>query len=84
MNLASMEKSVFNNQFGAFVRHKRTEMKWSQSKLASELGNNAQNISRIERGELSPTFFWVSRLAKVFGIELSIFVDQFSEFAKTN
>jgi ribosome-binding protein aMBF1 (putative translation factor) len=75
-----MEKFEFNKQFGAFVRHKRTEMKWSQSKLASELGNNAQNISRIERGELSPTFFWVSRLAKVLGMEYSVFVAEFVDF----
>lgn len=75
-----MDKSDFNQRFGAFLRHKRTVKGWSQSRLASELGNNSQNISRIERGELSPTLFWISKLADAFGDELSVLIKEFDEF----
>lgn len=75
-----MEKSEFNDRFGAFLRHKRASKGWSQSRLASELGNNSQNISRIERGELSPTLFWVSKLADAFNDELSVLIKEFAEF----
>jgi ribosome-binding protein aMBF1 (putative translation factor) len=75
-----MEKSEFNERFGAFLRHKRNLKGWSQSRLASELGNNSQNISRIERGELSPTLFWISKLADAFEDELFVLIKEFHEF----
>lgn len=75
-----MDKSEFNQRFGAFLRHKRTVKGWSQSRLASEIGNNSQNISRIERGELSPTLFWISKLANALGDELSVLIKDFDEF----
>jgi ribosome-binding protein aMBF1 (putative translation factor) len=78
-----MDKSEFNQRFGAFLRYKRTVKGWSQSRLASEIGNNSQNISRIERGELSPTLFWISKLADAFGDELSSLIKEFDEFGKS-
>lgn len=61
-----MEKLEFNKAFGAFLKSKRCAKGWSQTDLASELGNNSQNISRIERGELTPTIYWLQKLAKAF------------------
>lgn len=66
-----MEKSEFNKQVGALVKKYRVEKGWSQAELASKMGNNFQNISRLERGEVSPTFFWMHQLAEVFEISLS-------------
>ena len=75
-----MEKSIFNKELGSFIRSKSAQINWSQSRLASELGNNSQNISRIERGELSPTLFWITKLAKAFGQSLAEFIVEFDEF----
>jgi len=61
-----MDKSQFNIDLGAFVKDKRKELKLSQSDLAAKVGNNAQNISRLERGEVSPTLFWFFKLAEAF------------------
>lgn len=55
----------FDKQFGAFVKKKRLEMGLSQAELASRVSNNYQNISRIERGELTPTIFWCYKLVKI-------------------
>lgn len=41
------------------------------------LGNNAQNISRLERGEASPTLYWKSSLAKVFNTLLVQLIQEF-------
>lgn len=61
----------FNKQFGQYVKKKRLELNWSQAELASKVGNNYQNISRMERGEISPTLFWCYKLAAAFELNLS-------------
>lgn len=75
-----MEKTKFNKKFGLFVAKKRGELKLTQSQLADLVGNNAQNISRLERGEVSPTLYWLNSLAKVFHISLSELVTEFETF----
>lgn len=72
-----MEKAEFNTKFGQFVKDKRNERNWSQAELASRMNNNAQNISRLERGEISPTFYWVYELSLVFDENLTLFVEGF-------
>lgn len=67
----------FSEHFGRFVRNKRLQKKWSQSELASRLGNNYQNISRLERGEIAPTLFWCFRLAEAFEQKLTNFLKDF-------
>ncbi len=74
-----MEKLDFNRAFGNFLRSKREQKLWSQTDLASELGNNAQNISRIERGELTPTIFWLQKLAKAFDCTASQLLHEFEQ-----
>lgn len=69
-----MDKEEFNKKLGQYLKKKREQKKWSQAELASKLGNNFQNISRVERGEISPTLYWYSRLAEVFEMELHIFI----------
>ncbi|MCK9421230.1 MAG: helix-turn-helix transcriptional regulator [Bacteroidales bacterium] len=71
-----MEKEEFNRKLGAYIRKKRLEKKWTQEMLADKMGNNFQNISRIERGELSPTLFWCSKLAKIIEIDLFDFIKE--------
>ena len=69
-----MEKTEFNKKLGLYIKKKRLQNKWSQAILADKLGNNYQNISRIERGELSPTLFWCSKLAEAFEMDLHNFI----------
>ena len=71
-----MEKAEFNKRLGLFIRKKRLQKKWSQEILADKMGNNYQNISRIERGELSPTLFWCIKLAEAFEMDLHTFVKE--------
>ena len=68
----------FDKHFGLYVRRKREEIGWTQDELASRVGNNKQNISRLEQGEISPTFFWCYKLAVAFEIEMKTIVEEFN------
>lgn len=67
----------FDKQFGLFVKKKRLANNWSQADLASKVGNNYQNISRLERGEISPTLFWCYKLTKAFNMDISDLLKEF-------
>ena len=71
-----MKKEEFNRKLGAYIRKKRLEKKWTQEMLADKMGNNFQNISRIERGELSPTLFWYFKLAENLEMRLDNFINE--------
>lgn len=73
--------SQFDKKFGLFVKKKRMDLNWSQAHLASKVGNNYQNISRLERGEISPTLFWCYKLSDAFEMDLT---DLLIEFAHKN
>lgn len=60
----------FDKQFGLYLRKKREEKGWTQPELASRVENNFQNISRMERGEITPTLFWCYKLALAFEMDL--------------
>lgn len=79
-----MDKSQFNKDFGKFVKTKRMELQMSQSDLANKLENNFQNISRLERGEVSPTLFWFFRLAAAFEQEPGSLILEFQKFSSAN
>lgn len=76
-----MDKEAFNIVFGKFVKYKRLGNGWSQSELAAKLGHNYQNVSRIERGEISPTFYWCFELlASAFNVPCSELIKEFEGF----
>jgi transcriptional regulator with XRE-family HTH domain len=77
-----MEKQRYNILFGEFVKFKRAQKNMSQSDLADLMGNNFQNISRLERGLITPTLFWVQNLAEAFELKLSDLVIEFEMFVK--
>ena len=54
----------------------------SESDLADLMGNNFQNISRLERGLITPTLFWVQNLAEAFELKLSDLIIEFEMFVK--
>lgn len=84
MKAKSKDKEYFNKRFGAFVKHKRMEHSLTQVGLADMVGNNFQNISRLERGEYAPTLFWIKNLAEAFEISLSDLILQFEKFQTKN
>lgn len=79
-----MAKQEFNLNFGKYLRHRRLQKGWTQPELASKLGNNFQNISRMERGQITPSYFWVQELSTAFGEDLSEFSKGFEEFVRSN
>ena len=77
MQKKSKEQKVYDNAFGLYIKKKRVKMGWTQADLASRIGNNAQNISSLERGEFSPTLFSVHKLADAFDLPLNVFLRGF-------
>lgn len=75
-----MERDVFNNLFGEFVRHKRKSKGWTQNDLAERINNDFQNISRLERGEINPSIHWISQLAEGFETTLGGLMTEFDSF----
>lgn len=79
-----MEKIEFDKKLGLYIRQLRKEKTWNQRDLATKMGNPYQNISRLERGEISPTLYWIGRLSEVFEMSLSEFVEGFEQFTQSN
>jgi transcriptional regulator with XRE-family HTH domain len=79
-----MEKTAFNKIFGEFVREKRTRLKLSQSNLGDRMGLDYQYISRVERGLISPTLFWIIGLSNAFELPLELFISEFVDYSGIN
>lgn len=75
-----MDKSQFNISLGSFIREKRLALNMSQSDLAAKLDNNFQNVSRLERGEVSPTLYWFFKLAVAFEVDPNLLILEFEKF----
>lgn len=75
-----MNKDEFDGLFGEFVRHKRKLKNWTQADLAGKINNDFQNISRLERGEVGPSLFWINELSAAFGDNLGEFMTEFDAF----
>jgi transcriptional regulator with XRE-family HTH domain len=69
-----MEKSEFNKKIGQYLKEKRLQKKWSQAELASKINIDFQNISRIERGLVSPTLYWFHKITDALEINLGDFI----------
>lgn len=77
-----MEKAEFDRLFGEFIKQKRKAFNWTQTDLAVKINNDFQNISRLERGEVSPSVFWINELAKGFNCTLGQLMTEFDAFQK--
>ncbi|MCE3295028.1 MAG: helix-turn-helix domain protein [Crocinitomicaceae bacterium] len=75
-----MNKSDYNKLFGNYIKNKRESKGWTQIDLASFIGNNSQNISRMERGEITPTIFWLEKLADTFECKVSDLLTEFEAY----
>jgi transcriptional regulator with XRE-family HTH domain len=74
-----MDKSEFNKRLGLLIRKKRIEKGLTQLELADLMNLDYQYISRIERGLISPTLFWFTKLSEALHIHSSDFMHEFEE-----
>lgn len=79
--LAVMEKAAFNKLFGEFVREKRIMLKLSQAQLGDKMTLDYQYISRVERGLISPTLYWIVGLSNAMDLPLETFIKEFSDYS---
>ena len=76
-----MEKKEFNKKMGKYLKKERLRRGVTQLELASKIGTDFQNISRIERGEVSPTLYWFNKITEALEMRLGDFVnDAFDDF----
>ena len=75
-----MEKSAFNKTLGSYIRKVRIEKGLTQQQLADKMGLDYQYISRIERGLISPTLFWITDLANALDCQEVEFYTKFVMF----
>ena len=62
-----------DNTIASRIRGERDARDWTLSELAERAGVSKAMISKIERGETSPTAALLGRLSAAFGITLSAF-----------
>jgi transcriptional regulator with XRE-family HTH domain len=74
-----MDKSAFNKKLGLLIRTKRIEKGLTQLELADKMNLDYQYISRIERGLITPTVFWMKNLCEALDIKSSSFLEEFEE-----
>ena len=77
-----MDKSEFNKRLGLLIRKNRIEKGLTQLELAGKMNIDFQYISRIERGLISPTLYWVLELAKAMDCSELEFLSGFLLFKK--
>jgi transcriptional regulator with XRE-family HTH domain len=61
---------------GATIRYYRRVNKWTQSQLANRVGLSVSYMSLIERGDRSPSFPVVFRIAQTLRVNWSKFSDR--------
>ena len=74
-----MDKSAFNKQLGLLIRKKRIEKGLTQSEVADKMNLDYQYISRVERGLISPTIYWMISLCDALEIKSSSFLSELEE-----
>ena len=74
-----MKKHDFNKTLGLCIYRIRIKKGLTQTDVSALLGNNPQNISRIERGLISPTLFWIINFAKCLEIDPMEILKEFRE-----
>ncbi len=77
-----MDKSEFNKRLGLLIRKKRIEKGLTQLELADAMNLDYQYISRVERGLISPTLFWMTKLSSALNIPFSDLINEFEERLK--
>ena len=69
---AEWERTALARFIAIEVLKHRTERDWSQRQLGDALGMSQPQVARLERGDITPTFDTLARVASGLGIELTI------------
>ena len=69
----SIAVAEIDSTISARVRRERAARNWTLTEVAERAGVSKAMISKIERGEVSPTAALLGRLSAAFGITLSAF-----------
>ena len=79
--MRSMDAKTLKSKFGRRVRALRHLRDWTQEELAEITGLSPEYIGDIERGQASPSFTVLARLASALDVEpKSLF--EFSELSR--
>lgn len=78
-----MEKSAFNRAIGKQIRNTRLKLELTQAELADKLGLDYQYISRLERGQISPTLFWLYDFCSALEIDIEDFIHELNGYLKS-
>jgi transcriptional regulator with XRE-family HTH domain len=81
---AEMEKSAFNRAIGIQIRDTRLKLELTQAELADKLGLDYQYISRLERGLISPTLFWLYDFTAALEINMEDFIQDLNNVLKVS
>ena len=69
-----MEKTELNKRIGKYLKTVRLRKKMTQVELAGKIGADFQNISRIERGAVGITVYWLSKITDALEMNLGDFI----------
>lgn len=58
-------------KIGERIKHRRTELKWSQRDLAAKMGYNHSTITRIENGKIDIPQSRIVQFAEVLGVSVA-------------
>ncbi len=78
-----MQKHDIRIQFGARVRHLRTDRGWSQEAFADRAGLHRTYIGSVERGEQNISLENIEKLAATLGVSLAELFGPFTDQAAT-
>ena len=70
-------KQLWLKQLGEKIKELREEQEMSQADVAYAIGMDAQNISRIERGLVSPAAYAIFQIVSTLGSNLEKFYSSF-------
>lgn len=79
-NLGIMENQIIGNK----IAEARKKMNLSQAQLGQELFISPQAVGKWERGESFPDIITFNRLAKILGVDLNYFSEDFTSTVEAN
>ena len=65
----------FNKNVGTNIKVRRTELKWTQERLAKKLGVTFQQVQKYEKGVNGVSAFRLSQLSRRLGIPINHFFE---------
>lgn len=70
-----MEKQAFLNNLGKHIAQLRVSKQLTQAELAFMCEKDMQSISRLERGKINPSIYFLQEIASAFEIPLAQLLD---------